>query len=267
MATFRDAGWVWEGLGLDPGMEPSLYGAGDGAVYFGLDRVNFMFQRNSAANLRKVGQFRAVVPEISKWKWVEIEPVKGKHGWGYANWRDSNPQTVIEEAANLSRVSLEFPNVTGAIIDDTFGMFEYDAWHAGTPQQIMDALHGANPKLKLWLVVYTHELDREQWQLFLPHMDIINLWVWKHQDLPRLEEYVAHCAERFPGKEIIVGSYMRDYTLRTGVPLDAMQAQYETMLRLWERGRIGGYSILGTYLMDAHPEQAEFIRGFIERHS
>lgn len=267
MSTFRDAGWVWEGHGFDPGLEPSLYGVGEGAAYFGLDRVNFMFHPNTHRNLSKVSHIGAVVPEISKWKWVEIEPEPGKHGWGFANWRDSNPETVRKEAQSLSRVSLDFPNITGALIDDASGMFHYDAYGADWPERISTALHSANPDLKLWLVIYTHELQLEQWQVFLPYVDIVNLWVWEFQNLPSLEEEVARASELFPGKEIIVGSYIRDYPSRQGVPLDVMQAQYETMLRLWERGRISGYSILGTCLIDAHPLQAEFIREFIEKHS
>ena len=107
----------------------------------------------------------------------------------------------------------------------------------------------------------------EQWRPFLPFMDIVNLWVWKFQDLPRLEEYVARCAEVFPGKEIIVGIYLRDYPARTGVPLDLLRGQCETVLRLWEQGRIAGHNILAGCLIDMHPPQAEFIRGFIEKYS
>jgi hypothetical protein len=267
MNTFRDAGWVWEGHGFDPGLEPSIYGVGEGAEYFGLDNVNFMFHRNNHLNLSKVSDYGQVVAEISKWKWVEIEPDWEKHGWGYANHRDSRPETIREEAEKLSRVSLDFPNITGAIVDDASGMFGFDNYSSEWPERIGGALRSANPDLKLWMVVYTHELDLEHWQLFLPYVDIINLWVWEYQNLPTLEDEVARCAEIFPGKEIIVGSYIRDYPAVMGVPLDFMRGQYETMLRLWEQERISGYSILGTCLIDMHPPQAEFIRDFIADHS
>lgn len=267
MTTFRDAGWVWEGHGFDPGLEPSIYGVGEGAAYFGLERTNFLFHRNTPANLAKLGHVTEVVPEISKWKWVEIPPDPGNHGWGYANWRDCNPETVREEAANLSRVSLDFPNITGAVIDDASGVFKHAVYTAEHPRLIREALHSANPDLKLWLVVYTHELDADPWQAFLPFVDIINLWVWNYADLPKLEDHVARCAEAFPGKDIIVGSYIRDYPARMGVPLEHMRAQYETMLRLWEQRKIVGYNILGACLIDMHPPQAEFIRDFIEKYS
>lgn len=265
MTTLRKAGWVWEGLGFDPGVEPSIYGVGEAAAYFGLDQVNFMFHRNNRVNLSKLSHIGDVVPEISKWKWVELPPDPGKHGWGFANWRDSNPETVREEAENLSRVSLDFPNISGAIIDDTSGIFSYDAYNEGRPQEITAALRSVNPDLKLWIVVYTHELSSDQWKPFLPFMDIVNLWVWECGNLPRLEEYVDRCAEVFPGKEIIVGSYIRDYPTRTGVPLGLMETQYEIMLKLLAQGTITGYSILGGCLIDMHPPQAEFIRTFIDR--
>jgi len=98
-------------------------------------------------------------------------------------------------------------------------------------------------------------------------VDVVNLWVWKSQDLPQLEECVERCAKLFPGKEIIVGSYIRDYPAKIGVPLDLLQGQYEALLRLWEKGRISGYNILGACLIDMHPPQAELIRSFIDKHA
>ena len=141
MPAFRDAGWVWEGHGFDPGVEPSIYGVGEGADYFDLDRANFLFHRNTPLNLAKLAHLGEVVPEISKWKWVEIEPVSGRHGWGFANHRDSHPDTVLAEAANLSRVSLDFANITGAIIDDASGVFGYDAYRASWPAELEAAMH------------------------------------------------------------------------------------------------------------------------------
>ena len=128
MSTFREAGWVWEGHGFDPGLEPSIYGVGEAAACFGLDRANFLFHRNNHVDLAKLGHLGEVVPEISK---------------------------------------------SAAIF-------------ATTPA-------------------------------------------------------------------------------RTGVPLEYMEAQYETMPGLFEQGKIVGYNILGGCLIDMHPPQAEFIRAFIEK--
>lgn len=107
----------------------------------------------------------------------------------------------------------------------------------------------------------------DQWRPFLPCMDIANLWVWKYQDLPRLRGHVDRCAEVFPGKEIVVGCYIRDCPAQEGVPLDPMRGQFETLPDLKERGRITGYSILAGCLIDMHPPQAEFIRDSINKHS
>ena len=53
-ATFRDAGWVWEGQGMDPGVPPSIYGVGEGATYFGLDRCIFIFHPTTRITLAKL---------------------------------------------------------------------------------------------------------------------------------------------------------------------------------------------------------------------
>ena len=52
--SMKEAGWVWEGIAFDPGLEPTIYGVGEGMKYFGLDRANFLFHRNTPLNLSKL---------------------------------------------------------------------------------------------------------------------------------------------------------------------------------------------------------------------
>src|SRR3972149_924514 len=66
---FRDAGWVWEGQGIDPKVPPSIYGLGQGARYFGLSRVNFLFHPNDVHALRLLQDYDEVTCDISKWGW------------------------------------------------------------------------------------------------------------------------------------------------------------------------------------------------------
>jgi len=58
--TFRDIGWVWEGQGIDPKVPPSIYGLGQGAHYFGLSRVNFLFHPNDVYALRLLQDYDEV---------------------------------------------------------------------------------------------------------------------------------------------------------------------------------------------------------------
>ena len=43
-----ETGWVWEGLAFDPGVQPTIYGVGEGTKYFGLDKANFIFHPNTS---------------------------------------------------------------------------------------------------------------------------------------------------------------------------------------------------------------------------
>jgi hypothetical protein len=63
--ALRDVGWIWEGQGLDPGVFPSIFGVGEGAEYFRLSRVCFMFHPNNELAMRKLSGLMEVVCDIS----------------------------------------------------------------------------------------------------------------------------------------------------------------------------------------------------------
>ena len=263
MTRFADVGWTWEGQATDPGVPPSIYGVGEAAEFLGLQRSVFIFHPTTAQGLAKLGDKAEIAVDISKWKWEEVRLSEDFYHVAYHSWRDSRPATAIEEAELLSRLSLQFPNVTAGFIDDTTCMFEYGDYGTQVPEQITAALHSANPALKLWIVVYIQQLRDEQWAPFIDVIDVVHLWCGDPFRLPNLPEHVDACSQAFPGKEIIVGSYLRDYSRQAEVPTEMVQAQYEAMFRLWQEGKIAGYSILANCLIDRHPEQAEWIRDFL----
>lgn len=260
--NMREAGWVWEGLAFDPGLEPTLYGVGEGVTYFGLDRANFMFHPNTPLNLSKLAHVSEITADISKWKFVEGRTEKGR--CYYAHERDDNPDTVLAEAENLARLAPQFPNLTGAFIDDTSGEMAHDNYTPQTPRRIAQAVKAGG--LDLWIVVYTHQLEPDMWAPWVEHTDVINLWVWKSEDLPGIDDYIARCRELFPQQRLVMGVYLRDYTLRAGVPMEMLRLEMEAIARHLEAGTLDGYSILATCLIDQHPEQAEYVRDFIARH-
>ncbi len=257
----KDVGWVWEGQGLDPGVDPSIFGIGEGCEYFGLSRAVYMFHPNNDLAMRKLSGLDEVVCDIAKWKFKDAE-----HG-GSEHWIDAAPESVEREATLVSRLSVQFPNLTGAIHDDMRGLVKRENC---TPEQyagIYEALKSANPALKLWSVVYTHELQPEEWAGFEPFMDVINLWVWEVKNLPHLDEGIARCRELFPGKPLNLGCYLRDYPTVAPVPMDLLKLQWETLLRHLEAGTVDGYSILAAVLIEGQQEQAEWVRDFIAANS
>jgi hypothetical protein len=257
----KDLGWVWEGQGLDPGVDPSIFGVGEGCEYFGLTRACYMFHPNNELALNKLSGLDEVVCDISKWKFRRTED------GGAAHWVDAAPESVRREAALVSQLSVQFPNVTGALHDDMRGLMTRENFAPAQYAAIYEALKSANPGLQLWAVVYTHELELEQWAGFEPFMDVVNLWVWEARNLPHLDEYLARCRELFPDKPLIMGCYLRDYPTVAPVPMELLKLQWEGVLRHLQAGTLDGYSILAAVLIDGHQEQANWVRDFIAAHS
>jgi len=246
VVKLKDFGWVWEGQAIDPGVEPSIFGVGEGAAYFGLTKVCYMFHPNTELALRKLRHLDEVVCDISKWKWHVDD--KGSASL----WVDARPESVRAEAENLSRLSLQFPNLTGAIHDDMKGLVQRENCTPDRYADIYSALKSANPALRLWSVVYTHELQPGAWAGYEPFMDIVNLWVWHAADLPKLDDDLERCRQIFPDKPIVMGCYLRDYPTQAPVPMDLLRLQWEKVLRYLQDRKIIGYSILATALIDGH---------------
>jgi hypothetical protein len=257
----KDVGWVWEGQGLDPGVDPSILGVGDGCRYFGLTRANYMFHPNTEFAMSHMSWLDEVTCDIAKWRY------KDTPAGGADHWVDAAPETVKSEAALVSRLSLAYPNVTGAFHDDMLGLIRREGV---TPEQYADiyaAAKSANPRLKLWVVVYTHELEALEWADFEPFMDIVNLWVWRSEELVDQDAAIAKCRERFPGKPLVMGCYLRDYPHAAPVAMDSLRAQWDSALRGLEAGALDGFSILSANLIDGQLEQANWIRDLIAANS
>lgn len=258
--ALKDVGWVWEGQGFDPGVPPSIFGVGEGCAYFGLSRAVYIFHPNDDLGLRKLSHLDEVTCDISKWKSFETQ-----NPFAVYQRPDARPETIRAEAAKVSELSCRYPNITGGFHDDMLGLARSEHLTPGQYAAIYEALHSANPGLKLWTVVYTHELDAPEWPAFAPFIDIVNLWIWSAKDIPNQDEYIERCRRRFPGKPINMGCYLRDYGAVAPVPMDMLRLQWEGVRRNLESGRIDGYSILGTVLIDGQQEQAEWVRDFIAR--
>ena len=246
---------------LDPGVFPSIFGVGEGAPYFGLSRAWYMFHPNDELAMQKLSPPDEVICDIAKWKFRNPE------GGGTAHWVDSSPESVRREAETVSRLSTRFPNVVGAVHDDMLGLMKREGYAPEQYASIHAALKSANPNLKLWAVVYTHELGPEVWEGYKPFIDTVSLWVWDAKNLPNLDEYVARCRDIFPDKTINLGCYLRDYPTVAPVPMDLLKVQWHKLAQYLEEGLGDSYSILAAVLIDGHQEQANWIRDFIADHS
>lgn len=253
-----DLGWCWDGQGFNGGVDPSIFGAGEGTRWFGLQRVCYMFHPNTELALEKLRGFEEAVCEISKWRVRRCEN-------GVAHYLDGTVATKCSEAETVSRLSLTYPNITGAVDDDLLGIIRREKITPAQYGQVYDALKSCNPDLRLWTVVYSRELAEENWAGFEPFMDIVNLCVGLVEDFPELPRYLDLCGELFPGKPVNLCYRLRDFHRKPPGPvlMDTLQSHWELLGELVHSGRLCGYSILGGFLIDMHPEQAAWVRDFI----
>lgn len=257
-----DVGWVWEGQGLDPGVHPSIFGVGEGAEFFGLRKVHFMFHPTNELALEKLSDKEEVVCDISKWRFVDTD--KG----GTEHYVDASPEAICAEAESLSKLSLAYPNVTGAYFDDMKGLMERHGHESGVCASIHSALKKHNPNLRLDCVVYTRELSASEfWKPLVEFVDVVCLWVWGYENLATLEDDFSRCQDLFPDKPILMGCYLRDYPTAAPMPMDAIRRQWEFVLDGVQDGRLAGFDILGTILIDGQLDQARWIRDFIRANS
>jgi len=262
-----DVGWVWDGQAINGQWQLSIFGAGEGTRWFGLRRVCFMFHPNTPLAMEKLRDVDEVVCDISKWEYARVDdPRFPGLGAPVRHVHDGSIARKEREAATVSDLSLQFPNVTGGFDDDLYGKIRNERITPEAYAGVGRALKSANPRLKHWGVVYSHELKAENWAGFTDTLDVVNLWVWESKNLIHLDEYIGQCAAIFPGKPIVVGCYLRDFTLLAGTPMDRLETQWQCVLKHVRAGTIAGYAILGGFLIDRHEEQARWVRDFIAAH-
>ncbi len=263
----RDAGWVWEGFTFDAGVTPTIFGVGQGAEFFGLKKVVWQFVPNNELALDHLKRMDEVVLHVLRYEYKYTRIVKPDGRKTDALYMDvvATAQAMIEETRNVVSLAAKHPNVTGGFFDDVLLSIRDGKL---TPEQFHE-LHRtltANRRLKLWTVVYTHELDAARWAPIKESVDVVNLWVWSAKDLVNLDRDLDRCRAIFGNKPVNLGCYLRDYPGHRGVPMDLLKFQWERVAKYLGEGSISGYSILGTTLIDEHIEQAQWVRDFIARH-
>jgi len=256
-----DVGWVWEGQPAYTDFPPSIYGLGEGCRYFGLSKAYYLYHGNSDLVLAKLANVDEVVCDLSIWRYRKIEDAEGRIGWGI--YHDKDPATIVEEARKVSDLSRQFPNLAGAMWDDFLGAVNSEGYGTELIAEVYAALKAENPALNLCSTIYTHELDPAKWEALAQYVDVVFLWTWESKNLFSLDGGVERCRELFPDKPIVLGCYLRDYTLQAPVPMDRLKYQWERLPGYLSKGLITGFCILGAYLIDWHNDNARWVRDFI----
>jgi len=254
-----DTIWIWEGPYIDPLLGPSIYGLGEASNYFHSENVICLYAPNDDITLSKLKPFKKVVCDISKWKFRKGSSLSDLSGC----YHDTASGVSRDEALNLSRMSLRYDNIIGGIIDDLSSTY-ISKGRMGPEQlaEIQSALKKDNPHLNLYAVVEDLNLDLAP---YAPYMDIITFWIWNNaRDLMALERHVGRCKKAFPDKPILMGLYLRDYPTSQAMHMDLLKFEFEKSAELIDKGEIDGFIVLGGFHIDKHPEQAKWVREFME---
>lgn len=259
-----DAGWVWEGFTFDEGVAPTIFGVGQGAQFFGLKKAVWQFMPNNELALDGLRGLEEVVLHVIRYEYRHISVTRPDGRKASALYMDvvTSAGAMMEETDRIVALARQYPNVRGGFFDDVLISLREGKMTPGEFAGMHRRLH-SNPRLKLWAVVYTHELEAARWRPVAPYLDVVNLWVWNAEDLVKLDEDLERCRAIFPGKPVNLGCYLRDYPGHRGVPMDLLEFQWKRVVTYLAEGKITGYSILGTTLIDEHLEQARWVREFI----
>jgi len=183
----------------------------------------------------------------------------------------SLPFTALAETAKrVSALSLKHTNITGAIIDD---FLEFHSAQKTIPpdttRAVYEALRSENQSLRLYVVRYTWQ-DHTELLPHLPYFDVINLWVWVanlYDWQVKMNEFEIDKLKRLTGKPVVLGLFVHDYGRTDGpVPMDILELQFKTAVRLTDSGVIEGFFVLqsGWFDKEDHRLQAQWIKQYFD---
>lgn len=260
MSTVRDRFWVWG------------HPAGAHDVDFHLPRASRMTPAEAAFYLGVPNMLMvcfAGKPEPAEFDLYarSFRPLQ-QVVWsiiGDSSSTRNNEQSDLEPVLQLAE---EFPNVTGAIMDDFFHpVNEAGAFSRVSVAQMGDfrnRLHGAARPLDLWVVLYRHELHLPV-QAHLDLCDVVTYWTWEPEHLAMLETDFAQVEALAPGKRKVLGIYMHDFSRGEEISIAAMEHQCSVGLRWLEEGRIEGMIFLASCISDLDFPAVEWTREWIAK--
>ena len=241
--------WVWGG--------PTPYWGGTmaddtlvkGADYYDARNVVYVYGPTNEKMLGIHGKYKRMLCQVN------------------ANCRTPGAQggvTDEENAELLSKLSLQFPNVVGAMCDDVTTNY----LKVVLPERFearSKALKKYNPELKMYGVVYVQELDEKDFSHIQPYMDVVNHWYLHKDEILEYDEKLALCRSKFPGKPIIQGIFLHEYGYSDAGNLpELLIYQLDKAREYMTKGIVEGVIILGDREIKKWPLQAETVRNYLK---
>ena len=241
--------WVWGG--------PTPYWGGSmaddtlvrGAEYFAAENVVYVYGPTSEKMLSLHSKFKRVLCQIN------------------ANCRTPGALEGGSEEENaelLSKLSLQYPNIVGAMCDDVT-VSSTDRVDPEAFEKRYAALKKHNANLKMYGVIYAHELYKDFSQI-LPYLDIINLWFWDMDQILQYDEFIELTQQKFPGKPIISGIFLHEYGVTdSGNSPELLAYQLDRAREYISRGIVEGVILLGDREIKKWPAVAQSVRQYLQK--
>lgn len=257
--TIRDALWIWgQEAGCFhrnrnncwnlPGM--SRMTPAEGAFYMGVP--NIMMVRFANQPMPPFRPHSIPLRPLKRIVWSII---------GDSASTDNDRQPDLQEVITLAE---DFPNLTGAIMDDFFRN-DPAAPARFTAEQVEGfrrQLHSAGRPLDLYVVVYSRNLALPI-RKYLDSVDVITFWTWQAKELEALESNFRRLEELSPQKRKVLGLYMWDFGAGAPMPLAAMEYQCRLGLEWLRKGRAEGLIFLASCIADLELDAVEYARRLI----
>lgn len=173
----------------------------------------------------------------------------------------SNEPGMIQGARRFSELSKHCPQITGVIIDDFYNDYP-KLLSAEDLRDIKAALLGKRlnekgrvehsspamtPNLKLYIVIYEHQLDKSVDQTVLGAVDGISFWVWKqNESYARFADYITMIRKNYPEKEILAGVYVFNGKVMTPASVHYL---IERAVEQYGKGEVNGLLIFSAIWM------------------
>jgi len=240
--------WVWGG--------PTPYWGGSmaddtlvhGADYFAASNVVYVYGPTTEKMLGLHSKYKRMLCQIN------------------ANCRTPGALEGGSEEDNaelLSRLSLQFPNIIGAMCDDVVAGSK-DVVEPGPFEKRYAALKKHNADLKMYGVIYGHELCKD-FTPILPYIDVVNLWLWDMDQILQYDEFIALAQEKFPGKPIISGIFLHEYGVTdSGNSPELLAYQLDRAREFITRDIVEGVILLGDREIKKWPAVAESVRRHLQ---
>jgi hypothetical protein len=101
----------------------------------------------------------------------------------------------VHDAEAAHAAAAQAPNLGALLLDDlTSQQLVARGMTVAQLAKLCESLRGGPRPLQVWGVVYTMNLDHPGLADYLKHLDVINLWTWRAQDVLDLEANFDRCA-------------------------------------------------------------------------